>query len=308
MEIELFDDPAQATWNSGRSVSFPDVTAQRVPRVSHWTSTPCMDSDHHLPSHTAETEDGLSRQKGTLPRRKYVAFFLHEADCGASTSACATSLATVTTWLEMHRGTVRVAAVTFPQEYGRNEWSRPNLFQRQHATSVLSYREAACPELTFSANGSTEIILFAVFSPCCQRPVRNSLVPSRAQVCGAPRHGGATSLPSGIGCAAVLLGPRLRSLSAAGNPLLRHTVRTALAAILTVVCTLCARVPPGGCDMDGSFTPYALEFTIRDCLPCLAPDPGGAMNEFLRHLVPAASCSHWAMFSTFRADGILRSC
>ncbi|RNC40182.1 hypothetical protein TcCL_NonESM10360, partial [Trypanosoma cruzi] len=39
MEIELCDDPAQATWISGRSVSFPDVTAQRVLRVSHWTST-----------------------------------------------------------------------------------------------------------------------------------------------------------------------------------------------------------------------------------------------------------------------------
>ncbi|RNC40941.1 trans-sialidase [Trypanosoma cruzi] len=35
MEIGLSDDPAQATWISGRSVSFPDVTAQRVLRVSH---------------------------------------------------------------------------------------------------------------------------------------------------------------------------------------------------------------------------------------------------------------------------------
>ncbi|RNC39760.1 trans-sialidase [Trypanosoma cruzi] len=39
MDAELSDDPAQATWTSGRSVSFPDVTAQRVLRVSHWTST-----------------------------------------------------------------------------------------------------------------------------------------------------------------------------------------------------------------------------------------------------------------------------
>ncbi|RNC41451.1 hypothetical protein TcCL_NonESM08970 [Trypanosoma cruzi] len=58
---------------------------------------------------------------------------------------------------------------------------------------------------------------FAVASPCCQRSVRNSLVPSRSQACDAPRHGGATSLPSGIGCAAVLLGPRLCSASA-GTP------------------------------------------------------------------------------------------
>ncbi|RNC52360.1 hypothetical protein TcCL_ESM10424 [Trypanosoma cruzi] len=39
MECELSDDPAQATRISGRIVSFPDVTAQRVLRVSHWTST-----------------------------------------------------------------------------------------------------------------------------------------------------------------------------------------------------------------------------------------------------------------------------
>ncbi|KAF5216838.1 hypothetical protein ECC02_010355 [Trypanosoma cruzi] len=53
----------------------------------------------------------------------------------------------------------------------------------------------------------------AVASPCCQRSVRNSLVPSRAKACDTPRHGSATSLPSGIGCAAVLLGPRLCSAS-----------------------------------------------------------------------------------------------
>ncbi|RNC57440.1 trans-sialidase, partial [Trypanosoma cruzi] len=39
MDSELSDDPAQATRIGGRHVSFPDVTAQRVLRVSHWTST-----------------------------------------------------------------------------------------------------------------------------------------------------------------------------------------------------------------------------------------------------------------------------
>ncbi|KAF8279904.1 hypothetical protein TcBrA4_0099080 [Trypanosoma cruzi] len=155
-----------------------------------------MVSDHHLPSHTAGTEDGM------LPRRKHVAVVLRDADCGASTTACETPLAAVTTWLEMHRGTARVAAVTFPQESGRTEWSRPSVLRRQHATSVLSYREAACPELMFSANG---------------RSVRKSLVPSRSQVCDSPRHGGATSPLTGIGCTAVLLGLRLCSASAAGR-------------------------------------------------------------------------------------------
>ncbi|KAF8279994.1 hypothetical protein TcBrA4_0099170 [Trypanosoma cruzi] len=36
---------------------------------------------------------------------------------------------------------------------------------------------AACPELKLPANGRTAIIPSAVFSPCCQRSVRNSLVP-----------------------------------------------------------------------------------------------------------------------------------
>ncbi|KAF8277413.1 hypothetical protein TcBrA4_0110670 [Trypanosoma cruzi] len=78
-----------------------------------------MDSDHHLPSHTAGTEDGIPRQACSHDG-KHVAIVLREADCDASTLACATSPATVITWLEMHRGTVRAAAATFPQESGRN--------------------------------------------------------------------------------------------------------------------------------------------------------------------------------------------
>ncbi|KAF8292147.1 hypothetical protein TcYC6_0118580 [Trypanosoma cruzi] len=35
MDSELSDDPARTTRISGRSVLFPDVTAQRVLRVSH---------------------------------------------------------------------------------------------------------------------------------------------------------------------------------------------------------------------------------------------------------------------------------
>ncbi|RNE97296.1 hypothetical protein TcG_12644 [Trypanosoma cruzi] len=68
---------------------------------------------------------------------------------------------------------------------------------------------AACHKLNCSASGRTAIMPSAMASPCCWRSVRNSLVPSRAQACDTPRHGGATFLPSGIGCAAVLLGPRL---------------------------------------------------------------------------------------------------
>ncbi|RNC43645.1 hypothetical protein TcCL_NonESM06671, partial [Trypanosoma cruzi] len=56
MEIEFSDDPAQATWISGRSVSFPDVIAQRALRVSHWTST-CLNG-LGPPSGIAHCRDG----------------------------------------------------------------------------------------------------------------------------------------------------------------------------------------------------------------------------------------------------------
>ncbi|RNC39011.1 hypothetical protein TcCL_NonESM11689 [Trypanosoma cruzi] len=81
---------------------------------------------------------------------------------------------------------------------------------------------AACPVLKLSANGRTAIMPSAMASPCCQWSVRNRLVPSRSQACDAPRHGGATFLPSGIACTAVLLGPRLCSASAANSSLREH--------------------------------------------------------------------------------------
>ncbi|KAF8284837.1 hypothetical protein TcBrA4_0043510 [Trypanosoma cruzi] len=90
------------------------------------------------------------------------------------------------------------------------------------------------------------------------------------------------------------------------NLLVRHTVRVARAAIPSAVCTPCVCVSPGGCDMDGSFTPYALEFTIRYCLPGVAPGPGGVSSAFLRRLAPAARSSHGTMINTSLADGSLR--
>ncbi|RNE96312.1 hypothetical protein TcG_13063 [Trypanosoma cruzi] len=81
---------------------------------------------------------------------------------------------------------------------------------------------AVCHKLKCTANGRSAIMLSAMVSPCCQRSVRNSLVPSRSQACDTPRHGGAMFLPSGIGCAAVLLGPRLCSASAGTSSRREH--------------------------------------------------------------------------------------
>ncbi|KAF8300969.1 hypothetical protein TcYC6_0058920 [Trypanosoma cruzi] len=73
-----------------------------------------MESDHDLPSHSVGTEDGIPRQPGMLPRRKHAAIVLRAADWNDSTTACETPLATVTTWLETHRGTVRAARRNIP--------------------------------------------------------------------------------------------------------------------------------------------------------------------------------------------------
>ncbi|RNC38173.1 hypothetical protein TcCL_NonESM12609, partial [Trypanosoma cruzi] len=108
---------------------------------------------------------------------------------------------------------------------------------------------------------------------------------------------------SGIGCAAVLLGLRLCSALAAGNPLVRHTVRVSRAAISNAFCTAFARVTPGGWNIDWLFTPCVLELAIRDCLPCLAPGSGGVLSAFLSRLGRAARCSLRAMINTSLADG-----
>ncbi|EKG01013.1 hypothetical protein TCSYLVIO_008013 [Trypanosoma cruzi] len=240
-----------------------------------------MESDHHLSLYTAETEDGIPRQKGMLPQRKNVAFFLHEADCGASTSACATSLATVITWLEMHRGTVRVAAVTVPQESVRTEWSRPSVLQRQPAPS------RSAPQTGGPQSCPLRWLLHAACGPCERAwcPLEPRPVMPRGMAAPRPRSLGSAVLRHSWDrvCALPLQQVEL---------LVRHTVRATFAAILTAVRTVCACVSPGDCDMDWSFTPCAPESAIRDCLPGVAPGPGGLSSAFLRCLAPAARSSH----------------
>ncbi|EKG02232.1 hypothetical protein TCSYLVIO_006749, partial [Trypanosoma cruzi] len=237
-----------------------------------------MESDHHLPSHTAETEDGIPRQKGMLPRRKNVAFFLHEADCGASTSACATSLATVITWLEMHRGTVRAAAVTVPQESVRTECSRPSVLQRQPAPS------RRCPQTGVPQSCPPRCFLHAARGPCKAAWCPLELRPVMLRGMAAPR-------PRSLGSAVLRHSwDRVCALSwQQVEMLVRHTVRVAFAAILTAVRTVCARASPGDWNMDWSFTPCAPESAIRDCLPGVAPDPGSLSSAFLRRLAPSST-------------------
>ncbi|KAF8289660.1 hypothetical protein TcBrA4_0139590 [Trypanosoma cruzi] len=125
-----------------------------------------MDSDQHLPSHTAGTEDGLSRQAGMLPRRKHAALALREADCDASTTACVTPLATVTTWLEMRKCTIPRGSRDSPTGITTDGMEQAECVAATACNERTFLPEAACPELTCSANGRTAIIPFAVFSPC----------------------------------------------------------------------------------------------------------------------------------------------
>ncbi|KAF8307411.1 hypothetical protein TcBrA4_0018420 [Trypanosoma cruzi] len=68
MDFGLANDPAQATRITNRNVSFPDVAAYRVLRVTHWQSTLCMDSDRCLISYSVGMDEGTPRIANTLPR------------------------------------------------------------------------------------------------------------------------------------------------------------------------------------------------------------------------------------------------
>ncbi|KAF8277528.1 hypothetical protein TcBrA4_0110780 [Trypanosoma cruzi] len=67
MDFGLANDPAQATRITHRNASFPDVAAYRVLRVTHWQSTPYMESDRCLISYSVGMDDGTPRLANTLP-------------------------------------------------------------------------------------------------------------------------------------------------------------------------------------------------------------------------------------------------
>ncbi|KAF8278014.1 hypothetical protein TcBrA4_0118190 [Trypanosoma cruzi] len=192
-----------------------------------------MDSDRHLPSHTAGTEDGISRQAGMLPRRKHAALALRAANWNACTSACAASLAAVTTWLEMHRGTVRAARRSILHVSGRTECSSRVCCRGSLPRAELHRKREDC---NHALRGGFSMLLVV--------RAKQLGAPLDPKAFDTPRRGG-NHVPalwdwlccSTLGTASVLC----RGKQA--NPLLRHTVRVARAAISAVVCTLCARVP-----------------------------------------------------------------
>ncbi|RNC52479.1 hypothetical protein TcCL_ESM10281 [Trypanosoma cruzi] len=115
MDFGLANDPAQATRITNLNVSSPEVAAYRVLRVTHWQSTPYMDSDHCLISYSVGMDDVIPRIANTLPRREKATFALRKADWPASTSLCETHPAAASTWLDIRSGILRAAERHIPR-------------------------------------------------------------------------------------------------------------------------------------------------------------------------------------------------
>ncbi|PWV09754.1 hypothetical protein C3747_75g39 [Trypanosoma cruzi] len=138
MDFGLANDPAQATRITNRNVSFPDVTAYRVLRVTHWQSTPYMDSDHCLISYSVGLDDGIPRPANTLPRREKATSALRKADWPAFTSLCETLLAAASTWLDIRSGILRAAERHIP----RGSVTAQNNLEKRNGTSRVRRRSS----------------------------------------------------------------------------------------------------------------------------------------------------------------------
>ncbi|KAF5214816.1 hypothetical protein ECC02_012549 [Trypanosoma cruzi] len=188
MDFGLENDPAQATRSTNRNVSSPDVTAYRVLRVTHWQSTPYMDSDHCLISYSVGLDDGIPRIANTLPRREKATSAMRKADWPAFTS-CETLLATASTWLDIRSGILRAAerhiprgSRDSPKQSGQTKWNKPSPPQKQHTkhTHRLTRRQPASRRI----------------HPKCGGP-KSSLTPWLHYASGSPREKlGASSSPS----------------------------------------------------------------------------------------------------------------
>ncbi|KAF5214741.1 hypothetical protein ECC02_012627 [Trypanosoma cruzi] len=209
MDFGLANDPVQATRSTNRNVSSPDVAAYRVLRVTHWQSTPYMDSDHCLISYLAGLDDGIPRIANTLPRREKATFALRKADWPASTSLCKTLLATASAWLDIRSGILRAAerhiprgSRDSPKQSGRTKWNKPSPSQKQHTkhTHCLTRRQPASSRIHPKCGGPksslTPWLHYASGSPCGK--TWGFIQPKLAL---SSRRGGAAPSSTGIGCA-----------------------------------------------------------------------------------------------------------
>ncbi|KAF5219567.1 hypothetical protein ECC02_007403 [Trypanosoma cruzi] len=296
MDFGLADDPAQATRIKNCDVSSPDVTAYCALRISHWTFTPHMDSDHCLISHLVGMDDGIPRLANTPPRQKKTTFALRKADWPAFTS-CETLLATASTWLGIRGGKLRAAECHIlrgsretPKRCGHTKWSKPRSPQKLHTTHTLPRSETACLQPNLLEKEGTKIRPYAVASLCLWKPARKKLGASpspgwrylRGVAAPHPHPLESVVLRADIGRVCAL--PRQRA-----NLLVRHFVRFSRAT-LPYTAAAARRTPllPCGWEMDRPLTPYVIDVAIRDSSLGSAPGHDNMLNEFLHRLGPVA--------------------
>ncbi|PWU86516.1 hypothetical protein C4B63_118g11 [Trypanosoma cruzi] len=189
MNFGLANDPTETTRITHRNVSSPDVAAYRALRITHWTSTPYMDSGHCLISCLVKMVDGIPRLANTLPRRKKATFALQKADWPAFTSLCKTLLATASTLLDIRRGIVRAAERHIPRgsrDSPKTMWTHEMeqaevAYEAAHEAHTLPHQETACFEPNLLEKEGTKIKPCAVASLCFWKPARKDLGPRPAR-------------------------------------------------------------------------------------------------------------------------------
>ncbi|EKF27487.1 hypothetical protein MOQ_008787 [Trypanosoma cruzi marinkellei] len=149
--VELANDPAQATRITHRDVSSPDVNAYRALRISHSTSAPYIDSDRCLTSYSVGMGDGMPRLANTLPRRgkpllhcarRIVPLSPRRVKLSSPPRPHVWTVAEV--YYEQLGAISRTAAVTAPNRYRHTKWNKSRPPQKQHTkhTHCLSWERA----------------------------------------------------------------------------------------------------------------------------------------------------------------------
>ncbi|RNC54585.1 hypothetical protein TcCL_ESM07997 [Trypanosoma cruzi] len=189
MDFGLANDPAQATRITHRNFSSPEVAAYRVLRVTHWQSTPYMDSDHCLISYSVGMDDGIPRPANTLPRREKATSALRRADWPAFTSLCETLLAAASTWLDIRSGILRAAERHIP----RGSVTAQNDLDKQIRTSRVRRRSST--QSTHIASPGDSLLRDEFIQKC--GGIKSCLTPWLRYASGRPREKlGASSSPS----------------------------------------------------------------------------------------------------------------
>ncbi|RNF10368.1 hypothetical protein TcG_09666, partial [Trypanosoma cruzi] len=226
MNFGLANYPTETTRITHRNASSPDVAAYRAPHISHWTSTPYMDSGHCLISCLVKMVDGIPRLANTLPRREKATFALRKADWPAFLHRCVKlslpprphGWTSAEVSCEQLSAISRAAAVKAPKRCGHTKWNRPRSLMKQHTkhTHCLTRRQPASSRIYLKKRGLKSSLApwlrYASGSLC-----EKTWGLTQPELAISSRRGGAAPSSSGIGCAPHLSWPRMRPASATGK-------------------------------------------------------------------------------------------